>query len=346
MQVVLEDRIMDCERLPRLCVFPLTGLLLCLHAAIGQEAEPSADSPTDRVGVAATYENDRGIAADPAVIFADDFESWTEDGTTPRSGTWQVRQNPVSRTRVIPGQIAKNAHTGPGSRVLEIACWTKGSGSQTGGLSLKLGNYNHAREGLGDGYDELYLRYYIKFDEHFRAVRNHGANLGGRDVTMPGAAWVGMAGIRDVSTRGYFYSGVQPRGELGGRELEMGFYSYHLDKRGPWGENYDVLKHVPLRLGRWYCVERHMKLNSADPSRPDPAIADGVEQLWIDGQLTIQKRDVRFRRVPHLRITFLSLETYYHGLPERYSRDHPIRVCFDNLVIARQYVGPLHSGTP
>jgi hypothetical protein len=340
---VLENRVMHRTWLSPIWGFFLAAMLLCPRATMVQGADLSADRLNDVAGIAAKYENDRGISADPAVIFADDFESWTNDGTTPRADTWQVRQNPVSRTRIIQGQVAQVGCTGPGEGVLEIACWTKGSGSQTGGLWLKLGNYNHAHERLGDGHDELYLRHYIKFDEHYRAVRNHGSNLGGRDVTMPGAAWVGMAGIRDVSTRGYFYSGVQPRGESGSQELEMGFYSYHLDKRGPWGENYEAQKHVPLRVGRWYCVERHMKLNSVDPSKPDPANADGIEELWIDGQLTIQKRDVRFRRVPHLRITFLSLETYYHGLPEEYRSDHPIRVYYDNLVIARRYIGPVHT---
>jgi hypothetical protein len=208
-------------------------------------------------------------------------------------------------------------------------------------MSLKLGNYNHANEGLGDGYDELYIRFYIRFDEDYRAVRNHGANLGGRDVKRRDAAWVGMAGIRDVSSRGYFYSGVQPRGERGSPELEMGFYSYHLDKRGPWGENYDVQKRTPIQVGTWHCVERHMKLNSVDPTKADPANADGLEELRIDGQLTIRKEGVRFRRVPHLNITFFSLETYYHGLPKEYDRERPIKVYFDNVVIARKYVGPM-----
>lgn len=35
-----------------------------------------------------------------------------------------------------------------------------GTGSQVGGLSRKLGNYNHANEGLGDGLDEIYIRWY------------------------------------------------------------------------------------------------------------------------------------------------------------------------------------------
>jgi len=296
-------------------------------------------------GLAADYVGDRGIAADPDVILADDFESWGAGGTEPPSDTWRVRQNKVSRTQVIPGNVELGGSAGIGENVLEIACWTPGTGSQAGGLSLKLGNYNQGNEGLGDGYEELFIRYYIKFDENYRAVRNHGANLGGRDLTRRDAAWVGMAGIRDVSTRGYFYSGVQPRGKQGSRELEMGFYSYHLDKRGPWGENYEVQKQIPVEVGTWHCVERHMKLNSVDPTQADPANADGVEELWIDGHLTIRNGDVRFRRVPQLRITFFSLETYYHGLPKEYTASSPIRVYFDNVVIARKYVGPITRGS-
>lgn len=308
-------------------------------------AEQKGTRAPGAVGIAAGYLGDRGISKDPAVVFSDDFETWTQGGTQPLKAGWNVRKNETSRTRVIPLSSAGKGETDLSGHALEIACWTAGSGSQTGGLSLKLGNYNHANEGLGDGYDELFIRYYIMFDENYRAVRNHGANLGGRDVTRKDAAWVGMAGIRDVSTRGYFYSGVQPRGKTGSEELEMGFYSYHLDKKGPWGENYEVKKKIPVRVGRWYCVERHLKLNSVDPNKSDPANADGLEELWIDGQLTIRKEGVRFRRVPHLRITFFSLETYYHGLPEQYNRSNPIRVYFDNLVIARKYIGPVHRKT-
>ena len=290
-------------------------IVLTVASALG--ADDAHELQT--TGLAANSVGDRGIAADPDVMLADDFESWGGAGTEPPDDTWHVRRNDVSRTHVVPGKVDIRGSTGPGEKILEIACWTPGSGSQSGGLSFKLGNYNHGNEGLGDGYEELFIRYYVKFDEDYRAVRNHGANLGGRDVTRRDAAWVGMAGIRDVSTRGYFYSGVQPRGKQGGRELEMGFYSYHLDKRGPWGENYEVKKQIPIKVGTWHCVERHMKLNSIDPTKTDPANADGIEQLWIDGQLAIRNEGVRFRRVPQLRITFFSLETYYHGLPEAFS---------------------------
>ena len=121
-------------------------------------------------GLAAGYVADRGITADSDVIFADDFESWKAGGIEPVSDSWRVRRNNVSRTRVISGNVELQGNASPGKRILEIACWTPGSGSQAGGLSLKLGNYNHGNEGLGDGYEELFIRYYIKFDEHCRTT--------------------------------------------------------------------------------------------------------------------------------------------------------------------------------
>ena len=75
-----------------------------------------------------------------------------------------------------------------------------------------------------------------------------------------------------------------------------------------------------------------------------PAATDAVERaLWIDGELTIRKQGVRFRRVPNLKISFFTLETYYHGLPADYDQKNPIRVGFDNLVMARKYIGPMRS---
>ncbi len=244
----------------------------------------------------------------------------------------------TGRTRVVPGKVVADGLAGPGSGVLEVACWTPGKGESSGGMELRLGNYNHANEGRGDGYEELFVRYYIKFDGSYRGVANHGANLGGRDVSRPGSAWAGQAAIRDIASRGYFYSGLQPYGKNDSRELEMGFYSYHLDKHDQWGDEYPVQKHVPIRVGQWHCVERHLKLNSVTAA--GEANTDGLEELWVDGQLSIQKA-VRFRRTQKLRITFFSLGTYYHGLPKDYDAAHPITVYFDNLVIARKYIGPI-----
>lgn len=288
------------------------------------------------IGIAAHYPEDAGIANDPDVIFADDFELWKGDGTKKPEDKWHsIRINKMSRTRAVPGKVTIDNWQGSGERVLEIACWHTGGGG-TGGIALHLGNYANANEGLGDGYEEIYIRYYLKFNDNYKVVRNHGANLGGRDLTQKDAAWVGQAGFADVAAKGYFFSGVQPTGPRGSRDIHMKFYSYHMDKKGQWGDGYEILKKIPLQPGRWYCVERHMKLNSVNPLQ-----ADGIEELWVDGELSIHREGLRFRRLPQLRITFFSLETYYHGLEAEYGRENPIRVYFDNVVIARKYIGPM-----
>ena len=301
------------------------------------------DAAAPQNGLAAAYPYDRGIRNDPDVIFADDFEQWNADGTQPPKNGWSVRTQPTSSTRVVPGTVLVNDVSGPGRHVLEIACWTEGGRGQVGGLSLKLGNYVNKFEGLGDGYDEIYIRYYIKFDKDYLLERNHGSNLGGRDLEREDARWVGMAGIRDPSQLGYFYSGVQPYGQKGAPFFWLGYYSYHMDKQIAWGENYGEVKRIYLDVGTWHCVERHMRLNSIDPTKSDPALADGLEELWIDGILTNRKEGVRFRRVAHLHITYFSLETYYHHLPLAYGRSNPIKVYYDNVVIARRYIGRIRT---
>ena len=131
----------------------LSGLTLAMVAGMQLAPAAAAQGP-----IAARYRNDAGIADDPDVVFSDDFESWKGSGTQPPAGKWSVRKNKISLTRAVRGKVAPRGSTGPDENVLKIACWTVGKGSQTGGLSLKLGNYNHANEKLGNGYEDLYIR--------------------------------------------------------------------------------------------------------------------------------------------------------------------------------------------
>jgi hypothetical protein len=223
---------------------------------------------------------------------------------------------------------------GPGKNVLLLACWKGGPGRS--GLGRKLGDYRSKDDARGPGHEELFVRYYQRFDPDYAPTRNHGANLGGRDVTRPDSWTVGQANTRDVSAHGYFYSGLQPYSEK--NPMYWGFYSYHLDKRDAWGDDYRPTagEKKEIAIGRWYCLERHMKLNSVDPVK-----ADGVEELWVDGELALRRDGLRFRRVPEIRISYLAFEVYYHDVPARYTEQHPIKVYYDNLVVATERIGCL-----
>jgi hypothetical protein len=303
--------------------------LMLLAAALAW----TASSPAGDASIASRYPGDRGIGRDPAVIFADDFEGWGADGKGP--GRWTgLHNNSSSFTCAVPGKVTVLGGDGPGERVLAVQCWGSGGGSATGGVFLHLGNYVDKDRNLGLGYEEIYVRYYVMFDPTYKPMANHGANLGGRDLSSPGARWVGQANTRDVAGQRYFFSGLQPTDSL--RDFHLFFYSYHMDKPDQWGDVYPVQKKIPIKLGRWTCVERHMKLNTVQPLK-----ADGVEELWVDGELSIRRGGLRFRNIPTLRINLFSLETYYHHPAAEWTREHPVKVYFDDVVVARSYVGPI-----
>ena len=86
-----------------------------------------------------------------------------------------------------------------------------------------------------------------------------------------------------------------------------------------------------LENNRWYCIEQYVKMNT-------PRQKNGVVRAWIDGRRVFEKTDVRFRHVPDIRIEKVWLNVYHGGvLPA--PRDMSLYI--DNLVIARQYIGPL-----
>ena len=316
--------------------FSKTGIFLIPLYLFGCSAfNPLASIPPKFDGIASDYNMDKGIRNDENVIFFDDFESWGNN-TEPPQKTWQVKKPDGGRTSIV----LNNGNTlWEGKYVVELACW-KDSGGQVAGIYYKLGNYDHPNEGLGDGYEEIFIRYYIKFDTNYRIVKNHGVNIGGRDVNNINAAWVGMAGIKDISTSGYFFSGLEPAGLYGDQSIEFDLYSYHLDRRGGWGEHIRQQRSLSIGVGKWHCIERHMKLNTIDHEK-NKANYDGIEEVWIDGQLVMQITNIRYRTTPNLRITFFSLETYYHSLPGDYTENNPIKVNFDNVVIASKYIGPM-----
>jgi hypothetical protein len=316
----------------------LWTLLTAFSAVLCAAAAGRGD---DSQHIAAKYPHDQGIEQDARVVFADDFEKWETGSDQPPDKKWDaVRNSQIAnqqQTRVVPGKLLIGSRELPGKNVLMLACWNGSPNSA--GVRKHLGNYRSAAEGLGPGYEEIYVRYYQRLDEGYTPERNHGANLGGRDLTRPGSWWSGMANTTDVASHGYFYSGLQP---YTGRDQKLywGFYSYHLDKPTAWGDDYkpSASERIPIEIGRWYCLERHLKLNSVDPVKDD-----GLEELWVDGKLAIRREGLRFRRVPEVRITVFELEVYYHGLPKKFTEQSPIRVHYDHIVVAKDRIGCLRA---
>ena len=121
--------------------------LICFASGWGATGPANSEPlPEGNSGIAARYPGDVGIGSDPAVIFADDFESYASAASL--SSRWNEAYHPANM------RIA--SETGSffaGSRALELTV-----PKQSGEVS------NNAIKYVSPERDVLFLRYYAKFD--------------------------------------------------------------------------------------------------------------------------------------------------------------------------------------
>ena len=267
-------------------------------------------------GLAAAFPGDVGLKASPEVIFADDFESgdlgagWDETG---------------NKDGLVLRFAPSDPQAGLGHRCLRVEAHL---GHDTGGGLTKW--FPPA--------DPVFIRFYTRFDpacdyvHHFVTLR---ANKGLRG----GDKWGGFggAGIKPEGNE-RFSTALEPWGDWG-RWTPPGrwnFYSYwHTMKPSPdgkyWGNSFGIPTAPLIPRDRWICVEFMLKHNT--PGQPD-----GEQAFWIDGVLQGHWKGINWRKTAQLRANALTLESY---ITDRWTQ-HPTNVVyFDNVVIARRYIGPV-----
>jgi hypothetical protein len=91
----------------------------------------------------------------------------------------------------------------------------------------------------------------------------------------------------------------------------------------------------PAESGRWVCVESHIKLNK-------PGAADGVFELWVDGQLEASRTNLDWHGTwSDYAINAVFLENYWNdGSIKKQAR------WFDNFVISTRPIGPIVATSP
>lgn len=265
-------------------------------------------------GLAAALKADREARAHPQVIFADSFEN------APLGEGWDEIGN-------RGGKVLSLAPAGSpelGQQCLRVEAHL---GQDTGGGLTKWFPPS----------ERLFIRFYTKFApdcdyvHHFVTLR---ANRGLRG----GDKWSGFggAGVKPDGTE-RFSTALEPWGDWG-RNAPPGrwnFYSYwHEMKASPdgkyWGNSFAVPEAPLIPRDRWICVEFMLHHNT--PSQPD-----GEQAFWIDGALQGHWKGINWRRDPALQANALTLESY---ITDRWTK-HPVNVVFfDNVIIARHYIGP------
>ncbi len=174
--------------------------------------------------------------------------------------------------------------------------------------------------------ETLYFRYYLRFADDFGQEGTgklpgpvgiyHGTGLGGGPSTPDRPGW---------SARMQFAPGPRPG------TTQLGYYAYHLDQPGLFGEGISWGPTGVVNHGEWYCVEGAVDLNT-------PGQTDGRLRGWIDGIPAMDRTGLTFRRPGEdgIRISSFWFNVYFGGSrPARSTK----QISFDDVALGPQRVG-------
>jgi hypothetical protein len=300
-----------------------TLLTLAVISAFWLEARPAEPRFSNQVarsslpqgsGLSARFKADAGIAAEASVIFADDFETgalgqrWDERGAGKgRALSFAPTGDPVGGRQCLKVEARLGENQGDG-----LTKWFEPA-------------------------DPVFIRFYVRFDAGCDYV-HHFVTLRANKGLHGGDKWSGFggAGLRPVGDE-RFSTALEPWGnwERWPAPGKWNFYSYwHEMDASPdgkyWGNSFQVEPQDVIPKARWICAEFMLRHNS-------PGEADGEQAFWIDGRLLGHWRGINWRKTDTLKANALTLESY---VTDRWTKNPTNIVYFDNLVIARQYIGP------
>jgi hypothetical protein len=318
-------------------------LLLAHGAALAEDGLP------DGHGLAARYPGDKGIAKDPAVLLAEDFEEGTIEDLAKR---WTEVGNKDGKPLAFSD---RRPDASRGKRSLEI---TATLGRDTGG---------HLFAPLAKGADTAFARFYVRFAGDADYI-HHFVHMGGMN---PQTRWPNpQAGSRPKGDD-RFSVGIEPWGDRGRAEAPglWNFYPYWHEMKISadgryWGNGIRPVEDHAAPRERWQCVELMIKLNK-------PGERDGELALWLDGRVAAHVRKgsprgpwtgMGFRLLGKGGEPFegfswrtsddLKVSNFWllHYVTENAARQNGVakpnpknRVWFDDVVVATAYVGPIRA---
>jgi len=223
-------------------------------------------------GIAAKYPGDVGIGQDPDVIWVENFEEGSVGAVT---GRYDDHKN-------SPGMAL----------VSDVPAKSGGKASMKLTASGNGANATDFYKKLAPGYEELYVRYYAKYQANV-AWHHTGVWVGGYN---PASKWPNpQAGLKPNGDDRFSVS-LEPMEQ--GQDVRMDFYNYWM-KMHSWmaqpsgstayyGNSLVHLKSLQASGDKWMCIELHIKLN------PSGANGKGAELgLWVNDQSVDQFSDTK-----------------------------------------------------
>lgn len=180
----------------------------------------------------------------------------------------------------------------------------------------------------GGHFKELYLRYYVNFEEGFDF--NKGGKLPG--LMGGGDSWGRSGGNQPDGTNGWTLRFMWRS------EGELVVYAYvPKSANGKWGAEVwgqDISTGVKAIPGQWHCIEEYVNVGT-------PGKDDGQLKVWIDDEQKIDIDDMRFWDVENNfgLIGGLYFSTFHGGNTDDWApRDHSA-ARFDEIVLSKSRVG-------
>lgn len=169
-----------------------------------------------------------------------------------------------------------------------------------------------------NSYDELYISYWVRFEENFDFSK------GGK---LPG-----LAGGQGNT------GGKKPTGEDGFsarivwlEEGKIAQYVYYPDQASNFGDKFIWMNgRAHFSPGVWHRVMTRIAMNT-------PGEHNGIVQSWLDGVLTLDIENIRFRDTPRFAIDQLRFETFPGGRdPDSFGPSKDQTIDFDHVMISTE----------
>jgi hypothetical protein len=292
--------------------------------------------PEGNVGIAARYPDDAGIGVDADVVFAENFENVSGSSLTESNSAFDAVYGANSIT-----QEPANVHGG--TKAVERI---HTSSSSFGAVEF-----------IGNGYETVHLRYYMKYHPEFPGCHHTGGGI--YAVAGSGYTQIGdITGVRPDGTNHYqaYLDDIPPFFSWSpeGNDTPPGwqnFYCYNMEQGSEYGDllfpdgtvipgasgidlgsDFVTRPNFLAERGRWYCFEIMMQANT-------PGQNDGRLAFWVDGQLAGDFPRLLFRSVNTLTPNHVAISTYSSQVHENKT------LWYDDVVAATSYIGPVVSGS-
>lgn len=314
-----------------------TGVSLDAPGASGDAPDLTPDGgslgtgelPQGDTGLASRHPHDEGLAGDPAVLFSDDFESYTDVDQL-----WDHWSNFFGNTSLT----SDGAEVHGGAQALQFT------------LAASDVEQSHGVEYvLPVEQDTVFLRWYQRLETSYDVVGS--SHQGGGISAHYYVDGMPTPGIPADGTNKYLATMECWRGDAAeARPGALNVYAYHPAQRDVYGDHFfpngEVLPNTSIpgdfgpsflarpnitpELGRWQSFELMVHANT-------PGLRDGRIAMWLDGELVADFPNLRLRDVASLTMDNVGIMLHARASPTEASK------WIDDVVVASSYIGPLYS---